>query len=100
MSDDQSPNLIEQQTEQQTKNSVWQVQKNNQLMSKRYVFSGYGEMRDFLDELETLSKSESYYPDLTFSRTHANVSIKARGKELASLDFNFSEKIDALFGAN
>ncbi len=100
MSDDQSPNLIEQQTEQQTKNSVWQVQKNNQLMSKRYDFSDYGEMRDFLDELETLSKSESYYPDLTFSRTHANVSIKARGKELASLDFNFSEKIDALFGAN
>ena len=96
MSDEQSRNLVE----QQTKNSAWQVQKNNQLMTKRYDFSAYNEVRVFLDELESLSKSESYYPDLTFSRTHANVSIKARGKELASLDFDFSEKVDALFGAS
>lgn len=75
---------------------AWKVQKRSQLMTKRYDFSDYDEMRDFLDDLESLSESESYYPDLTFSRAHVNVSIKSREEELSRLDFEFSEKIDAL----
>lgn len=81
-------------------NAEWKVQKRAQLMSRRYDFASYDDMRDFLDELETLSESETYYPDLTFSRSHVNVSIKARGEELAQVDFDFSEKVDSLAAGN
>lgn len=76
--------------------SEWKVQKRANLMTKRYDFNSYDDMRDFLDELEDLSEQESYYPDLTFSRDHVNVSIKSRGDELAEIDFNFSKKVDLL----
>jgi len=78
------------------KGSEWKVQKSANLMTKRYDFNSYDDMRDFLDELEDLSEQESYYPDLTFSRDHVNVSIKSRGDELAEIDFNFSKKVDLL----
>lgn len=78
------------------KGSEWKVQKRANLMTKRYDFNSYDDMRDFLDELEDLSEQESYYPDLTFSRDHVNVSIKSRGDELAEIDFNFSKKVDLL----
>lgn len=77
-------------------NTAWKVQKRAQTMSRRFDFSSYDDMRDFLDHLESLSESESYFPDLTFSRTHVNVSIKSRDKELALIDFSFSEKVDSL----
>ncbi len=81
---------------EQPDTSTWKVQKRAQQLSRRYDFSNYDDLRDFLDQLETLSESEAYYPDLTFSRTHVNVAIKARDEELAQIDFDFSVKVDAL----
>lgn len=81
---------------QQQTNSAWKVEKRLQTMSRRYEFSDYDEMRSFLDRLEGLSESEDYYPDLTFSRTHVSVSVKARADELAQVDFDFSIKVDGL----
>jgi len=75
---------------------AWKIQKRAQLMSRRFDFSDYDEMRDFLDALEELSKQEEYYPDLTFSRTHVNVAIQARDEELAQPDYDFSKQVDLL----
>jgi len=86
--------------------ATWKVQKRAGLLSRRYDFSSYDEMRDFLDRLEELSEKEAYYPDLTFSRTHVNVSIKSRDSgssdsrfsdnRLTQIDFDFSTQVDAL----
>ncbi len=81
---------------QQQTDSAWKVQKRLQLISRRFDFLDYDQTRTFLDRLEELSESENYYPDLTFSRTHVNVSIKARDETLAQVDFDFSEKVDVL----
>ncbi len=81
---------------QQQSSSEWKVQEHVQLMFRRFDFSAYDEMRNFLDELGELSEKEEYYPDLTFSRTHVNVTVKARGEELAQVDFDFSAKVDAV----
>lgn len=88
-------------SEQQQNTAAWKVQKRAGLLSRRYDFSNYDEMRDFLDRLEELSEKEAYYPDLTFSRTHVNVSIKSRDSgfsdnRLTQVDFDFSTRVDAL----
>jgi len=87
------------QAEQYSISAEWKVQKRAQQLSRRYDFSDYDTLRDFLDQLETLSERENYYPDLTFSRTHVNVSIKARDEELAQVDFDFSAQVDSLTNA-
>lgn len=75
----------------------WKVQKRALTMTKRYDYNNYDDMRDFLDELQDLSEKEDYYPDLTFSRVHVNVSIKSREEEkFTDIDFMFAEKVDAL----
>ena len=79
-----------------TIDSAWKVQKRSHQLSRRYDFDEYDDMRDFLDLLETLSEKEAYYPDLTFSRTHVNVSIKSRADELAGVDYEFAKLVDDL----
>lgn len=77
-------------------NREWKVQKRLQLMSRRFDFADYDAVSLFLDQLEELSKEESYYPDLTFSQTHVNVTIKARDGELSDADYAFSDRVDML----
>lgn len=96
MAEKQAESRSNRRTEAQQNKAGWKVQKRSQIITRRFDFPGYDEMRDFLDHLETLSESENYCPDLTFSRTHVNVSIYARGEELAQVDFDFSNKVDAL----
>jgi len=75
----------------------WKVQKRALTMTKRYDYSNYDDMRDFLDDLQDLSEKEDYYPDLTFSRVHVNVSIKSREEEkFTEVDFLFAAQVDAL----
>ncbi len=88
--------MAEKPAEQRRNAAAWKVQKHGRQMSMRYDFSNYDETSDFLGQLEILSEKEAYYPDLTFSRTHVNVSITAREGELTQIDFDFSEKVDAL----
>ena len=75
----------------------WKVQKRALTMTKRFDYANYDDMRDFLDDLQDLSEQEDYYPDLTFSRVHVNVSIKSRDEdEFSTIDFEFAEKVDDL----
>ena len=46
---------------------------------RRFEFAAYSETRAFLDRLARLSKETGLYPDLSFSRTHVNVTVYASG---------------------
>jgi 4a-hydroxytetrahydrobiopterin dehydratase len=81
----------------QISESGWKVQKRALVMTKRYDYANYDDMRDFLDDLQELSEEDGFYPDLTFSRTHANVSIKSREDDkFTEVYFDFPKKVDLL----
>ena len=42
---------------------------------RRFEFAAYPEMRAFLDRLAGLSKETGLYPDLSFTRTHVNITV-------------------------
>ncbi|MHB8391870.1 MAG: 4a-hydroxytetrahydrobiopterin dehydratase family protein [Acidobacteriaceae bacterium] len=46
----------------------------------RFEFDSYAETRRFLDQLADLSKREAYYPDVSFGKTYANISIDGNGQ--------------------
>lgn len=48
--------------------------------TQRFDFGSYAEMRQFLDDLAELSKREAYYPDVSFGKTYANISIDGEGQ--------------------
>ena len=45
-------------------------------LNRRFEFASYAETRQFLDRLADLSKREDYYPNVSFGKTYANVSIE------------------------
>ena len=45
------------------------------LLYRRFDFAAYSETRAFLDRLGRLSKETGLYPDLSFTRTHVNVTV-------------------------
>jgi 4a-hydroxytetrahydrobiopterin dehydratase len=46
---------------------------------RRFEFAAYPETRAFLDRLAGLSKETGLYPDLSFTRTHVNVTVYGSG---------------------
>ena len=46
---------------------------------RRFEFAAYSETRAFLDRLAGLSKETGLYPDLSFTRTHCNVTVYGSG---------------------
>lgn len=81
----------------QVSDSGWKIQKRSLIMTRRYDYVNYDDMRDFLDDLQDLSEGDGFYPDLTFSRVHVNVSIKSRDDDkFTEIDFEFAKKVDLL----
>lgn len=67
---------------------------------RRFAFSDYAGTRDFLDRLAALSKETGRYPDISFGKTYANVTIHAGdGKTLTADDFDFARRVNALMPA-
>ena len=76
--------------------SGWQERQKPAMMTRRYDFANYGETHMFLDHLEQLSKRTGYFPDLSFAKTHVNVSVTSREETLGPAEYFFAEQANAL----
>lgn len=76
--------------------SGWQVRQKPAVMTRRYDFANYAETHMFLDHLAQLSKRTGYFPDLSFAKTHVNVSVAPREETLGPAEYSFAEQVDAL----
>jgi len=55
----------------------WVERKRPVRLEKRYEFSGYEQLRDFLDRAAELSESKGLYPDMGFGKDYVNMTIHA-----------------------
>lgn len=55
--------------------SAWTEVKQPAMLTRRFEFPNYIETRSFLERLASLSEETGMYPDLSFGRTHVNVSV-------------------------
>jgi 4a-hydroxytetrahydrobiopterin dehydratase len=53
----------------------WTEVEKPPLLYRRFEFAAYPETRSFLERLAGLSKETGLYPDLSFSRTYATVTV-------------------------
>ncbi len=67
---------------------------------RRFSFNDYAGTRDFLDRLAALSEETGCYPDISFGKTYANVTIHAGdGKTVTADDFDFARRVNTLLPA-
>ena len=64
----------------------WTEVEQPPLLYRRIEFAAYPEARAFLERLANLSKETGLYPDLSFSRTHVNVTVDCSGDAAVGAD--------------
>lgn len=68
-------------------------------LSKRFVFRDYAENRRFLDRVAELSEETGIYPDISFGREYANLSVNPpEGEAVSETERDFARRVDALLG--
>jgi pterin-4a-carbinolamine dehydratase len=64
---------------------------------RRFEFAAYPETRAFLDRLAGLSKETGLYPDLSFTRTHVNVTVYGSGGAAVAAEARkFAARVEAI----
>ena len=75
----------------------WTEVEQPPLLYRRFEFAAYPEARAFLARLANLSKETGLYPDLSFGRTHVNVTVcSSEGEAVGAEEREFVERVEAL----
>ena len=74
----------------------WTEVERPPMLHRRFEFAAYSEIRAFLDRLAALSKETGLYPDLSFSRTHVNVTVySSSGAAVGAQEREFAARAEA-----
>ena len=78
----------------------WRQKNRPECLEKRFEFESYEETRDFLDVLGDFCEKINRYPDISFGKTYANITIRpsenSEKKEISKIDHDFAIQIDLL----
>ena len=79
---------------------AWRQKKRPECLEKRFEFQSYENTRDFLDSLGDFCEKVNRFPDISFGKTYANITIRPlENKEIEKItkvDYEFATKIDLL----
>ena len=78
----------------------WRQKNRPECLEKRFEFESYDKTRDFLDALGEFSEKVSRFPDISFGKTYANITIRPsediEKEEISDADHEFATQIDLL----
>ena len=78
----------------------WRQRNRPECLEKRFEFESYEKTRDFLDALGEFSEKVSRFPDISFGKTYANITIRPlennEKEEISKVDHDFASQIDLL----
>ena len=78
----------------------WRQKNRPECLEKRFEFESYGKTRDFLDALGNFCEEVNRFPDISFGKTYANITIRPldndEKEEISTVDHEFASQIDFL----
>ena len=78
----------------------WRQKKRPECLEKRFEFDSYEQTRDFLDALGDFCENVNRFPDISFGKTYANITIRPLENdekgEISKVDHDFATQIDLL----
>jgi len=78
----------------------WKQKNRPECLEKRFEFESYDKTRDFLDALGDFSEKINRFPDISFGKTYANITIRPsedkEKEEISNVDHEFATQIDLL----
>jgi pterin-4a-carbinolamine dehydratase len=81
-------------------NLQWQERNRPLRLERRYEFSDYEKLRDFLDQAAKLSETKNLYPDIGFGKSYVNMTIHADEEDhhLHQSHREFAEELEQIMG--
>ncbi|ALP54720.1 pterin-4-alpha-carbinolamine dehydratase [Candidatus Tenderia electrophaga] len=76
----------------------WKLRKRPARLERRIEFDDYEQTREFLERAAELAEREGYYPDLSFGRTHVNLTLQPQNDadEIGEPLMQYAREVDAL----
>ncbi len=78
----------------------WRQKNRPECLEKRFEFESYEKTRVFLDALGGFCEEVNRFPDISFGKTYANITIRPSDDneklKISNVDHEFAEKIDIL----
>ena len=78
----------------------WRQKNRPECLEKRFEFESYERTRDFLDALGAFCEKVNRFPDISFGKTYANITIRPlendEKEEISEVDHEFATQIDVL----
>ena len=76
----------------------WRERSRPARLEKRYEFSNYEDLSDFLERAADLSERKGFYPDMGFGRDYVNVTVHADegSKEFTRKQYDFVKQLEDL----
>ena len=78
----------------------WRQKNRPECLEKRFEFQSYEKNRDFLDALGDFCEKVNRFPDISFGKTYANITIRPEEnnvkEEISEGDHAFASEIDFL----
>ena len=78
----------------------WRQKNRPECLEKRFEFASYEKNRDFLDALGDFCENLNRFPDISFGKTYANITIRPSEtneiEEISKVDHEFATELDLL----
>lgn len=74
----------------------WQRQDLPPMLSRRFEFGTYLETRRFLDGVAKVAEAAKHYPNISFGKTYASITLDADGKKISPDLVALAQQIDQL----
>lgn len=74
----------------------WKESKNASSLEAKFVFDGYGSLRDFLDKVAEVTEEMGVHPNISFGRDFASLIIYAQAETLSFQERSLADKISQI----
>lgn len=76
----------------------WKLRKRPARLERRIEFADYEQTREFLERAAELAEREGYYPDMSFGRTHVNLTLQPQddAEQIGEPLMRYAREVDAL----
>ncbi len=76
----------------------WKLRKRPARLEHRIEFADYEQTREFLERAAELAERQGYYPDMSFGRTHVNLTLQPQDDagQIGEPLMQYAREVDAL----
>ncbi|SFR55721.1 hypothetical protein [Thiomicrospira sp. ALE5] len=75
----------------------WRENKNSTTLEVKFLFENYNALRDFLDDVATITEDAGIYPNISFGRDFASLIIYSLGETLSEDEYKLAEDIQGVY---